>query len=138
MSLLFLDIFNLCSGLLLFLSSQECSRLELISVLVLMRTPPLVLMRSFPDSRSLYTASSGSRTKWPGRKDEPPFKETHGPPLGPPLGKTSPQFNMRLLKPEIGCIIKELLKFSQWISSVISHNGLDVIKLFKIKQKLQK
>ena len=30
------------------------------------------------------------------------------------------------------------LKFLQWISSVISHNGLVVIKLFKIKQKLQK
>ena len=73
MLLLFLDIFNLCSGLLLFLSSQE---------------------------RSCT--------------------------------------NMRLLNIEIGQTIQELLKFSQWISSVISHNGLDVTKLFKIKQKLQK
>ena len=29
-------------------------------------------------------------------------------------------------------------KFSQWTSYAICHNGLDVIKLFKIKQKLQK
>ena len=32
----------------------------------------------------------------------------------------------------------ELSKFSQWISYAICRNGLDVIKLFKIKQKLQK
>ena len=32
----------------------------------------------------------------------------------------------------------ERSKFSQWTSYAICHNGLDVIKLFKTKQKLQK
>lgn len=111
MSLLFLDIFNFCSGLLLFLSSQECSRQKLISVLLRTRSV------SSRWSRSLYCLKRNL--------DQMVIGKTH-------------LLSHAVVNPEIGRIIKELLKFSQWISSVISHNGLDVIKLFKIKQKLQK
>lgn len=112
MSLLFLDIFNLCSGLLLFLSSQECSRQKLISVLLRTRSV------SSRWSRSLYCLKRNL--------DQMVIGKTH-------------LLSHAVVEPRNGTHNQgTFLKFSQWISSVISHNGLDVIKLFKIKQKLQK